>query len=246
MLIALFADIHANREAFEACLADAAARGAKRYIFLGDYVGYGADPCWALDTVMEHVTRGAIAIRGNHDDAVLTPDARMNDVAEQALAWTRAQLSDAHRTFLSALPMQIEDGHRLYVHAGAHEPASWPYIMSEDAAEQSLAATACTQTFCGHVHVPQLYRLNESGEIAGGRAPDGTDFPLLAKWKWLAVLGAVGQPRDDNPEACYALLDEARDALRYVRVRYDIRMAGQKIRAAGLPVSLALRLKVGQ
>jgi diadenosine tetraphosphatase ApaH/serine/threonine PP2A family protein phosphatase len=94
--------------------------------------------------------------------------------------------------------------------------------------------------------VPQLYLEMESREIAGGNAPDATEFPLLAKWRWLAVLGSVGQPRDDNPDACYALLDAERDVLTFVRVRYDIRTAAQKIRAAGLPVSLAQRLKVGR
>src|ERR1044072_7481630 len=90
----VMADMHANREAFAACLADAQARHAKRYVFLGDYVGYGADPCWVLDTVMEHVARGALAVRGNHDDAVLTPDDNMKDGAQGAGEMTRAQLGE--------------------------------------------------------------------------------------------------------------------------------------------------------
>jgi len=132
------------------------------------------------------------------------------------------------------------------VRASAAEPVTWPYIGGETAAARSLAAPQCRQTFCGHIHVPQLYRETESREIAGGKVPEATEFPLLAKWRWLAVLGSVGQPRDDNPDACYALLDEERDVLTYVRVRYDIRTAAQKIRAAGLPDSLALRLKMGR
>jgi diadenosine tetraphosphatase ApaH/serine/threonine PP2A family protein phosphatase len=245
-MLALMADMHANREAFAACLADAQARGAERYIFLGDCVGYGADPCWVLDTVMEHVERGALVVRGNHDDAVLTPHHSMNDDAKAAIEWTRQQLGDAHRAFLAQLPLTMEEGERLFVHASAHDPATWPYIAGTKAAARSLAATQCRVTFCGHIHVPQLYRESESGEIAGGNAPDATGFPLLAKWRWLAVLGSVGQPRDDNPDACYALLDEERDVLTYVRVRYDIRTAAHKVRAAGLPVSLALRLKMGR
>ena len=245
-MLALMADMHANREAFAACLADAQARGAKRYVFLGDYVGYGADPCWVLDTVMEHVARGALAVRGNHDDAVLTPNDNMNDAAQAAIEWTRRQLGQAHRDFLAQLPLSLEEGHRLFVHASASEPATWRYIDGPKAAARSLAATQCRVTFCGHIHVPQLYRESESREVAGGDAPDATEFPLLAMWRWLAVLGSVGQPRDDNPDACYALLDAERDVLTFVRVRYDIRTAAQKIRAAGLPVSLAQRLKVGR
>lgn len=245
-MLALMADMHANREAFAACLADAQGRGAERYVFLGDYVGYGADPRWVLDTVMEHVGRGALAIRGNHDDAVLTPNNNMNDDAQAAIEWTRRQLGPAHRDFLAQLPLSLEEGHRLFVHASASEPARWPYIDGPNAAARSLAATQCRVTFCGHIHVPQLYRETEGGEIAGGHAPDATEFPLPAKWRWLAVLGSVGQPRDDNPDACYALLDEERDVLTYVRVRYDVRTAANKIRAAALPVSLALRLKMGR
>ena len=245
-MLALMADMHANREAFAACLADAQARGAKRYVFLGDYVGYGADPCWVLDTVMQHVERGALAVRGNHDDAVLTPNDDMNDDAQAAIDWTGQQLAEVHRDFLAQLPLSLEEGHRLFVHASAYGPATWPYITGPKAAARSLAATQRRQTFCGHVHVPQLYLEMESPEIAGGNAPDATEFPLLPKWRWLAVLGSVGQPRDDNPDACYALLDAERDVLTFVRVRYDIRTAAQKIRAAGLPVSLAQRLKVGR
>ena len=245
MLVALFADIHANREAFEACLADAQARGAARFVFLGDYVGYGADPVWVLDAVMAHVARGALAVRGNHDAAALTPSDRMNEDAQAALAWTRTQLGDGHRAFLASLPLQTEQDQRLFVHASAHAPETWPYISGEDTAARSLAATQCRQTFCGHIHVPQLYREFERGQIVGGQAPDDTAFPLLATWRWLAVLGSVGQPRDDNPDACYGLLDEA-GMLTYVRVRYDIASAARKIRAAGLPPSLALRLRVGR
>src|ERR1044072_2279363 len=109
----VMADMHANREAFAACLADAQARGAERYVFLGDYVGYGADPCWVLDTVMEHVSRGALAGPGNHNDAVLTSNNNMNDDAQAAIEWTRRQLGSAHRDFLAQLPLSDRKSPRL-------------------------------------------------------------------------------------------------------------------------------------
>ena len=105
MIIALFADIHANREAFTACLADARARGVTHYVFLGDYVGYGADPGCVVDEVMAQVARGAIAVAGNHDMAITTPRQRMNDTAKAAIDWTRDQLNDAQKDFLNELPM---------------------------------------------------------------------------------------------------------------------------------------------
>jgi predicted phosphodiesterase len=105
MRTALLADIHANREAFSARLAHAQACGVERYVFLGDYVGYGADPGWAVDTVMAHVDAGAIAVRGNHDAAVLDANQELYDTARTALAWTREQLTDRQRDFLAALPL---------------------------------------------------------------------------------------------------------------------------------------------
>jgi diadenosine tetraphosphatase ApaH/serine/threonine PP2A family protein phosphatase len=246
MRTALFADIHGNREAFEACLASAQAQAVSRFIFLGDYVGYGADPCWVLEFVMEQASRGAAVILGNHDDAVLRPNNGMNDMARAAIDWTRAQLGDAHREFLKTLPMQFEEAGRLFVHASANVPSDWNYIANERSAARSFAATECRETFCGHIHVPQLYRETDDGEVAGGAAPGDTPFPLLRHWRWLAVVGSVGQPRDDNPDACYGLLDEERNELTYVRVRYDIGAAGRKIRAAGLPTVLASRLRVGR
>ena len=102
MLLAVFADIHANRQAFAACLDAARARGAQRMIFLGDYVGYGADPEWTVETVMGLVERGAIAVRGNHDSAIGTPSETMNAEALAAIEWTRGRLSAAQRQFLAA------------------------------------------------------------------------------------------------------------------------------------------------
>ena len=245
MRVALFADIHANREAFEACIVHAATENVERYVFLGDYVGYGADPGWVLDTVMRYVALGAIAIRGNHDDAVLNDQSGMNGLAQTAIEWTRAQLNDAQRAFLDGLPMQHVEGPRLFVHASANEPTAWHYVAGDASVATSLAATECRQTFCGHVHIQQIYRENESGEIVGGSAPSDQAFPLLAKWRWVSVMGAVGQPRDENPNAAYAVLDEAENMLTFRRVPYDIGTASAKVRAAGLPKELALRLRMG-
>ena len=105
MLLALFADIHANRQAFTACLDFARARGAERIICLGDYVGYGADPEWTVETVMGLVEKGALAVRGNHDNAIGTPSETMNAEAQAAIEWTRGRLSAPQRRFLAELPL---------------------------------------------------------------------------------------------------------------------------------------------
>jgi diadenosine tetraphosphatase ApaH/serine/threonine PP2A family protein phosphatase len=245
-MIALLADIHGNREALTACLADAARRNADRYVFLGDLVGYGADPGWVVDRVTEFTGRGAVAILGNHDAAAAgVDDSSMNDTAHQAIEWTRRQLSAAQRGFLENLPVSVEDGARLYVHASAYEPARWHYILDSGAAHKSLAATDAQQTFCGHVHVPALYHLSLTGKLIEFTPPAGTPIPLLQGRRWLAVLGAVGQPRDHNPAACYAMLDDAQNTVTYLRVPYDVASAARKIREAGLPPVLAVRIEQG-
>jgi diadenosine tetraphosphatase ApaH/serine/threonine PP2A family protein phosphatase len=245
MLIAILSDIHANREALSACLAHAQSLGVGRYVFLGDYVGYGADPGWAVDTVADHVTRGAAAILGNHDAAVLTPRSQMNETARTAIDWTRRQLDQTQRDFLARLPLTVEIGDCLFVHANAWAPDRWGYVLGPDEARFSLEATARRVTFCGHVHVPQLYFVTGAGKVAGFRPVTGTAIPLLPQRRFLAVIGAVGQPRDGTPAASYGLFDDEAGSLTYVRVPYDVESAARKVRAAGLPPVLALRLEQG-
>ena len=245
MLIALFADIHANRQAFAACLAHARGLPAQRLVLLGDYVGYGADPEWTVATVMDLVDHGAMAVRGNHDNAVGDPRETLNVEAQVAMEWTRGELGIAERRFLRELPLTLRDDDRLYVHADAAEPESWRYIKDADGAARSMNATSARVTLCGHLHRPGLYTIGSGGGVTGFRPVAGTPIPLLSGRRWLAVLGSVGQPRDGNPSACYALLDTERYELTFCRVPYDFDEAGRRIRDRGLPVWLADRLARG-
>ena len=245
MRIAFFADIHGNREALTACL-DHAGRGRiDRHVFLGDYVGYGADPVFVVETVMGHVERGAIALLGNHDAAALAPDPHMNDAAFTAMEWTRHQLRPAHLAFIKGLRLSSEDGGRLYVHANAYAPRAWDYVTGLYSASKCLMATQAQATFCGHTHVPMLFHMSMTGKIASFEPVDRVDIPLTARRRWLAVIGSVGQPRDHNPAACYAILDATRGILTYIRVPYDVDTAARKIRDAGLPIALSYRLAEG-
>lgn len=245
MMIALLADIHGNREAMTACLADADRHGAERLIFLGDLVGYGADPGWVVDRVSEHVARGALAILGNHDAAAAGTREDMNETAQQAIKWTRAQLGPAQKEFLATLPLSVEDEGRLFVHASPLEPRRWHYVTSSQTARNGLAATTARQTFCGHVHIPVLYGLSLTGKLMEFTPVAGTAIPLLSGRRWLAVMGAVGQPRDHDPAASYALFDDQANMLTYRRLAYDVSTAARKIRDAGLPGILATRLERG-
>jgi diadenosine tetraphosphatase ApaH/serine/threonine PP2A family protein phosphatase len=245
MWIGLFSDIHANREALEASLEHARRAGISRFIFLGDYVGYGADPAFAVDAVMREVEAGAVALLGNHDAAISTGTGGMNHIAAEAIDWTRPRLDRTQSEFLTRLPLTFEDGNRLFVHASANAPRRWEYITGVESAARSFLATRAQATFCGHVHVPQLYYLSPTGEIADTLPVQGVEIPLVPQQRSLAVIGAVGQPRDYNPAACYGALDTERNVLIYVRVPYDNETAARKIREAGLPEFLSQRLIAG-
>ncbi len=246
MRLALFADIHANRQAFEACLETARGRGAERFIFLGDFVGYGADPEWTIDTVMELVAQGAIAVRGNHDNAISTPSETMNAEAQAAIEWTRGRLSAAERKFLAELPLTREEDDRLCVHSEASQPARWHYVRSAADAGRSLIATDAHITFCGHIHRPTLYSMSVTGKMTSFVPVSGVAMRLLSGRRWLAVLGSVGQPRDGDPAAAFAMFDTTSRELSYCRVPYDIDAAARRIRENGLPSLLADRLFVGR
>jgi diadenosine tetraphosphatase ApaH/serine/threonine PP2A family protein phosphatase len=247
MRIALLSDVHSNREALSACLAHARANGADRYVFLGDYVGYGADPGFVVDSVQDYVAQGAIAVRGNHDEAIETGPGRMTENAALAIEWTREQLTDAQREFLRTLPINVSEADRIYVHANVDAPAAWGYVTDLYSASRSLMAMRSAHiALCGHIHVPALYHMSPTGKIASFEPVGGIEIPLSRHRRWLAVLGAVGQPRDGDSSACYALLDVDRETLVYLRVPYDIDRAASKIRAAGLPRRLADRLYEGR
>jgi diadenosine tetraphosphatase ApaH/serine/threonine PP2A family protein phosphatase len=245
MLTALLADVHANREAFEACLADARRAGAGRYILLGDLVGYGPDPVWAVEQAARMVEDGALAIQGNHDAAAASDRDSLNPVARAAIIWTRGELDGSHKLFLSELPLDLNEDDRLYVHASASAPEDWIYVLSPREAFASFRATAQRITFCGHTHRPALFNESATSLPQQHTPADGRPVPLLAQRRWLAVLGAVGQPRDHNPAACYGLFDEETRRLAYVRVPYDADVTARKVLAAGLPEALAVRLVTG-
>lgn len=246
MLLALFADIHANRQAFTACLDFARAHGAERFICLGDYVGYGADPEWTVETVMNLVEEGALAVRGNHDNAIGATAETMNAEAQAAIEWTRGRLSAAQRRFLAELPLALQEDDRLYVHSEASSPAKWRYVRSTADAGRSLLATAAHVTFCGHIHRPALYSMSVTGKMTSFVPTSGVTVQLLQGRRWLTVLGSVGQPRDGDPAASFAMFDTNSREITYCRVPYDVDAAARQIRENGLPIWLADRLSVGR
>ena len=246
MRLAILADIHANRQAFAACLDAARDKGAERYICLGDIVGYGADPEWSLDRVMAMADDGALVVRGNHDNAIGSTAETMNAEAQAAIEWTRGRLSAPQRQYLAGLPMTLEEDGRLYVHADASNPPRWRYVRDAADAGRSMIATAAHVTFCGHIHRPALYSMSATAKMTSFVPVAGVPVQLLRGRQWLAVLGSVGQPRDGNPAACFAMFDTEKNEVTYCRVPYDVMEAARRIRANGLPSLLADRLLIGR
>jgi diadenosine tetraphosphatase ApaH/serine/threonine PP2A family protein phosphatase len=247
MRIALITDLHANRQAVQAVLDHVAGQGVDSYAFLGDFVGYGADPAWVVDTVREYVRQGAVAVQGNHDAAVVNgalPSMRLD--ARRVVEWTRSQLNAEQLDFLKMLPLQREVGEVLFVHANAYEPAAWDYILSRSEAVRSMYATKARVTFCGHMHDQRLYHLSGVGKAGEFVPTAGEAIPLLSSRRWLAIPGSTGQPRDGNPAACYAIYDDVRSELTFWRVPYDAETAGSRILDAGLPAMFAGRLLDGR
>lgn len=246
MLIAILSDIHANREAFETCL-DAVSRDrADRLVLLGDIVGYGPDPEWCVDTVRRLIEDGAMVVRGNHDEAASKGAQSMTANARIAIDWTRTRLDVEARAFLGALPMRIDDEDRLYVHSEASAPAAWRYVLDPDDAKRHLAACQASVSFCGHTHRPALHCLSAMGRVTSFTPSVSEPIQLTRQRQWLAVMGAVGQPRDGNPAAAYGLYDTDIRELRFCRAAYDSETTARKVRDAGLPEALATRLLRGQ
>jgi diadenosine tetraphosphatase ApaH/serine/threonine PP2A family protein phosphatase len=243
---ALITDLHANREAVEAVMSHAREHGAQAWAFLGDFVGYGADPSWVVEMVREQMAQGALVVQGNHDLAtVLGPNPLMRQDASAVIEWTRSQLSNEQLEFLATLPLTQRRGNQLFVHANAYAPSGWDYVLSAGHALHSMLATPCRFTFCGHMHQPRLFHAGTTGR-AGELVPKpGAPIPLSAERQWLVIPGSAGQPRDGNPAAAYAIFDDESASVTYQRISYDHDTAADKVRAAGLPLRLAARLQNG-
>lgn len=247
MKLALLADIHSNLEALEACIALARTRGADRFVFIGDLVGYNADPVAVVERVRALMRdEGALAVKGNHDAAAAGENAeRMNEAAATAIRWTQQQLSPEQLHFLRELPLTRREDALLFVHANAAAPERWGYIHDGLRAAASMAAANATYVFSGHVHDPVLYYMGTDQRPQPFQPASGVPIPVGRHRQWLAIVGSCGQPRDGNPAASFALFDTTLRMLTFHRIAYDHATAAAKVRKAGLPVEFARRLETG-
>ena len=242
----IVSDIHSNLEAFGAVLEDAEEVGGYDVVwFLGDLVGYGADPGPCIERLrsLPHV-----GIAGNHDHAVtgkLNPDL-FNGAARAAALWTTQALTDEELTYLAELPEVRKEGDFTHVHGSLRDPVM-EYLISEPAALATFALMGTPFCLVGHSHFPIVWTENEHGADVA-LLDESEPLALRADQRAIVNPGSVGQPRDGDWRASYLLYDsDAGDAgaLEHRRVEYDIAAAQGKIRAAGLPESLADRLARG-
>lgn len=246
--IGLFADLHSNLEAFEACMAQAQELGVTRMVFLGDIVGYNADPVALIERIADLVdSKKAIAVVGNHDEAVFKDYRKqMNASANAAIEWTKSQLNNSHVQFLKELPLMIKEEKICYVHASAHNPSDWNYITDSMSAWRCVQSSGKAYTFVGHAHEQALFYQSAVGKLIRFAPYPGNEIPVLQHRQWVGVVGSLGQPRDGRPEACFAVFEPTSGALTFHRVAYDCFTAANKVRRAGLPEDLANRLITGK
>ena len=252
MRIALLSDIHSNFQALQACLRHAKKQGVDRFAVLGDLVGYGGDPVAVVERVEKMQQDGAIVLMGNHDEAVIGNEKTLNESARQSAVWTRQQLSPEAMNYLRALPLSAQLGNLLMVHASAYQPEKFHYLIDADdvmacikAAETSMPTMRLVAV--GHVHEQRLWHYSGRQNTAAAYRPiAGAMIDLLPTRRWVATIGSVGQPRDGNPAASYAIVDLAQSRICFFRVPYDHAAAAEKIRQAGLPDWNAQRLSLGK
>lgn len=244
MRYAIIADIHSNLTAFQAVLNDIESQDTIDKIWcLGDIVGYGPDPheCIELLRTTDH-----ICVAGNHDRAVvgILDLTTFNPYATEAIKWTAEQLTIGDITYLKNLPERIEENEFLLVHGSPREPIM-EYILSVSVARQNFDCFRTRYCLVGHTHVPQAYSLDEDDNYTATRFMPTVKL-IIGKTRLIINPGAVGQPRDGNPEASYAVYDDTTKIIQLRRVPYDIRQTQDRIMESGLPPRLAARLETGE
>jgi predicted phosphodiesterase len=244
MRYAIIADIHSNLEALKAVLDDIKQAGRVEEIWcLGDIVGYGPDPQECL-AILRQTTN--ICVAGNHDWAAIgkinTSD--FNPDAAAASQWTMHQLNDEDIEYISNLSLIIESGDFTLAHGSPREPI-WEYLLSSGVASQNLSYFKTQFCLVGHSHQPVVFTCDEAGECSARYFLPDSPVSTTSGGRLIINPGSVGQPRDGNPDAAYAIYDSEQQLVRLYRVPYDIHSTQEKMQAHGLPVRLAARLSYG-
>jgi len=242
MKLALISDIHGNLEALTSVLKDINRQQVDKIYCLGDVIGYGSEPAACLDLVCKTCD---VKLMGNHEYVLLgleSPD-NYTPVAKASSAWTRVQLTDRDLSRIADFDLDRSIDRLYLVHASPAQPETWPYILSPEEAAEAFEHLEEWLCFHGHSHIPLIY-----SEVPNGlpRERVGHSFLPDEDNRYLVNIGSVGQPRDNDPRACYVTFDTQERDIVYRRVEYDIEAAQAKMAQAQLPDMLIDRLAVGR
>lgn len=240
MKFAIFGDIHANLEALEAVLMDAAAQDCTHFTCIGDIVGYNANPRECLRVVQQ---LECPVVKGNHDEeaSLDTEIIGLNPLAHRALEWTRKALTDEDKKWLRELRFVRQVRDFTVVHATLDTPGGWTYVTNKFDAMASFHYQFTSVCFFGHTHTPRFYVKDQNVHLETGES-----LHFESGRKYFVNVGSVGQPRDGNWRASYAVYDVPNQTVTIRRLEYDIKKAQEKILKAGLPEMLANRLTLGK
>lgn len=241
MRYGIFGDIHSNLEAFERVINAYQKERIDKYIFVGDVVGYGADPNRCIEELKK---LNAESVCGNHDWAVveLFDIDYFNDEAKRAIEWTKKRLNKEEKEFLESLKLVNKKQSFSVVHASLERPEFFDYLISIESARECFKRMDENLCFVGHTHSPMVFFM-DSNEI---RYAFDRRIEIEPGVKYIINVGSVGQPRDNNPEACFCIYDSSEKVIEVKRVSYDVESSKDKILRAGLPAVTGYRLLGGQ
>jgi diadenosine tetraphosphatase ApaH/serine/threonine PP2A family protein phosphatase len=243
MRYAVLADIHSNLAALQAVWADLDRYGGVDGLWcLGDIVGYGPDPGPCLEQLRE---RSFLSVAGNHDLAAVgrLDLGEFNSEAAQACRVAGPKLDAAAIRFLGELPLRQEIGGITLVHGSPRGPV-WEYLLENESAAANFACFHTSVCLVGHSHIPLAFHLDSRGRLAARRVREASELKMGSD-RFILNPGSVGQPRDGDPRASYAIYDRDRNTVTWRRVAYDIRVTQARMREAKLPPGLIDRLDYG-
>lgn len=244
MRVAVFSDIHANLEALEAVFSHAGQQQVDRYVCLGDVVGYGANPNECIE--MLRALPDCPCLLGNHDAAVLGIPTNMQQEARQVINWTRSVLTKTGLQFLQEMEDLIKWQDIFFCHSNPYRPRHWYYVTEKTYIASSFGRSKARILFIGHTHVPVAITRKNFFCVYVRSPQHPMTVPVAELNRQIFNCGSVGQPRDGDPRASYLIYDDKRRTIEFHRVIYPYHITAEKILAAGLPKTFALRLAEGR
>ncbi|MCP4703031.1 MAG: metallophosphoesterase family protein [candidate division Zixibacteria bacterium] len=242
MKIALISDVHSNLEALEEVLRDIEKEGVEKIHFLGDAVGYGTDPNKCIKLISKHCD---IKLLGNHDYAslgLISMDG-FNKIAKTSVEWTQTKLKKKSIEKLADFELISTFLDYSLVHASPGTPDNWDYVLSAEQAHEQFSQFSQSICFIGHSHIPTVYIEETDGTVSSQVCGS---LELIKDLRYIINIGSVGQPRDNDPRACYLKVDTESSKIEYRRVDYNIDKTQAKMRKAMFPDFLVERLAVGR